>query len=122
MASKKIWSMYRGDYKTRKIVVPAGTYTVGGRLLFAVKQQYDNDESDAAAIIDKEYTDSDIVETLTNGDKVYLLVINKADTHNVPITEPTDYIGEIRYINATGRPTTYEPFTFRLSPVVNLGF
>lgn len=116
---KAVWEMVKGDYKTKPIVAPAGVYTSGGKLMFAAKTNYDLDTSDAAAVVKKTLTDTDITETKPNGDKVFLLKIEPSDTDGVSITEPTEYIGEIQYVNASGKPTTYETFTFRLLPDIN---
>jgi hypothetical protein len=125
MAKQIIWEMNQGDAKSRRVVVRANKYTPGGKLFFAAKRQYDNDPTDSTAVVKKDMTDDDIVETLENGDKVFLLVLASDDTNNAGITAVTDLFAEFQYVDADAKPTTYPDlkskveFILRLGPDVN---
>jgi hypothetical protein len=122
--AQQIWTMKRGEHKTKKVWVRAAAYTAGGKLFFAAKQAFDNDASDQQAVVNKVMTDDDIVDTNDDGDKAFLLEIENSDTQTLDIEGETDYFAEFQYVNTDGHPVTYpggNDFILRIIPDVKVG-
>lgn len=117
----KALSIYRGDYKEYPVKVPIAKYTAGGTVFFAAKNQdvIDTDQADITdsdAVVKVQAGDAQIIETTSEYVKYNLIFTPAATDQKVAGT----YLGEIQYVNAAGRPTTYSPqFTFNLKADVN---
>ena len=62
MANKVTMTFKKGDNVNHSFSMPIGDYSAGGTLFFAAKPEADNDATDAAAVIDKSFSDSVVVE------------------------------------------------------------
>lgn len=113
----KAYKQYRGDYRTITARV-TDTLNVASKLHFAVKPPEKiqaTDATDANAVIKKDYTGANAVD---NGDGTitFTIELNPPDTLNVA---PGVYRGECQYINAAGKPSTYDSFDFILEADIN---
>jgi len=108
MASKgPTMEFKRGDDLTHYFQLPEDSWVEGGVLSFAAKPKIDNDDSDAAAVIDKSFTDSAIV---TEDDPEYLagyvtyaLDFVPDDIVNVSFSDGSKskkYLGEFQLVSA----------------------
>lgn len=103
----------RGDGLTHYFQIPISSWSAGGKLFFAAKPTVDDDITDAAAVIDKEFTDSDIVDSsheMYDADyTTYELSFIPGDI--VSITFGTDkrkkYLGEFQFVPVSGVPETF---------------
>lgn len=76
--------MKRGDTREVIIGVPKAIYSPGTVITFMAKPGYDNDSTNAAALINKTFGDADIISQ--DGEKVtYRCVIAPADTRDLEI-------------------------------------
>ena len=62
-----IMEFTRGDGATKGFSMPASSWSSGGRLFFAAKQSFDDDNTDAAALIDQSWDDTVVTDIVRNG-------------------------------------------------------
>lgn len=115
----------RGDGLTHYFQLETDSWTPGGQLYFTVKEEVDNDNADAAAVINKSFSDSNIVlsddEMYEAGWITYRLPFVPTDISST-ITfadgaSSNDYLGEFTFDPADGEPTSF-PGTDDYIPVV----
>lgn len=114
MAQQATMSFKRGDGRTHYFQIPVESWSAGGKLFFAAKAQPDDDSTDAQAVINKTFTDDDIVDESDfqyDPDFVtYALGFIESDTSSVPFasgdTEET-FSGEFQYVPDGGQPMSY---------------
>lgn len=109
--------MYRGDYRELSATV-SDSYNAASRLLFAVKAEADVpvvNASDSNAIFTVDVSGSQAIDN-GNGTITFPIIIipTKTDTKT-----PGDYYAQVRYIDATGHPTSYDPFEFTIEGDLN---
>src|SRR5690606_26994857 len=89
------------------------SWTAGGSLDFAAKEQPDGDATDGLAVIDKKFTDSDII---TSGHEMYVSGLVTYELNFLPsdidITFTTGernrrFLGEFQHVPITGYPESY---------------
>lgn len=102
----------RGDAATHYFKIPTANWTAGGTLWFAAKPAVDADATDAAAVINKSFTDSVVTDETINGvaHKKYTLAFVAADTANVTFTDGTTknkYKGEFQFVPTSGAPVSF---------------
>lgn len=103
----------RGDGLTHYFQIPADAWTSGGKLFFAAKPIVDDDSTDAAAIIDVSFTDSDIVDSshdMYDADYVtYELVFAPSDIGAITFggDKKKKYLGEFQFVSSDGVPETF---------------
>lgn len=114
MAQKATMEFKKGDGQTHYFAIPEDAWTPGGSLFFAAKPAVDNDATDAAAVINKEFTDSDIVgadhEEYVAGDVTYELSFLPGDITGVSFDngeKKKKYLGEFQYVPDTGVPESF---------------
>lgn len=102
-------SLKRGDNNEFYVKYPEDLWSEGGTLFFMAKPEPDNDATDAEAVIDKSYTDSDIVDENDpqneEGYVVYKCTVDPDNTNGIEVDENTSRVtlsGEISYKNAAG--------------------
>lgn len=77
-------TMKRGDTRHITLAIDKALYSVGQMVTFMAKKGYDNDPTNANALINKTYGDSDILEQ--NDTKVvYKCTLLPSDTANLEI-------------------------------------
>lgn len=99
MANKITMKFKKGDTVNHSFRLPIGDYSEGGSLWFAAKPDPDNDPTDAAAVIDKEFTDDDV--TLDATWATWALAFDADDISNVNFSngeKKKTYIGEFQYV------------------------
>lgn len=107
----------KGDAQTHYFQMPTTAWTAGGLLWFAAKPAVDNDAADAAAVINKSFNDSTIVQVgdadaaeILVGYVTYRLVFNPADIINVSFESgesKKEYLGEFEFVSGTGVPESF---------------
>lgn len=114
MAQKATVEFKKGDNQTHYFKIPKTAWTPGGTLFFTAKPMVDNDPTDAAAVIDKTFTDADILESSHEeydpNYVTYVLAYNASDIVNVTFKDGEKrkkYIGEFQFVDSEGRVTTY---------------
>ncbi len=103
----------RGDGLTHYFQMPVDGWVAGGKLFFAAKPAIDDDVTDAAAVIDKEFTDSDVIDSNHELDDpnytTYQLSFAPDDI--VAITFGSEkrkkYLGEFQFVPPSGVPETF---------------
>lgn len=101
--------IYRGA--TYNEPLPLGMDLTGATVYFTVKPDYDNDTTDAAAIISKDITShTDPVSGTTQ------LLLTSSDTDK----EPGDYVCDIHVKQGDGTVIAYKPETLTIKPAVTL--
>ena len=114
MASKITMEFKKGDGITHYFSIPTTSWSAGGALFFAAKPAVDNDATDAAAVIDKSFDDTVIVdsahEEYVEGYETYELYFEPGDITGVNFTsgeKRKKYLGEFQYVPDTGVPSTF---------------
>lgn len=104
----------RGDGTTHYFHLPESDWAAGGKLSFIAKPQVDNDATDAAAVINKSFSDSDIIDEghslYQEGYKTYELSFSPSDTNNITFDDGESsktYLGEFQYVSSGGGVTSY---------------
>ena len=112
--AKSTMRFKRGDINVHYFKMPALSWQSGGTLYFAAKPQVDNDNSDAAAVIDKSFTDADIVNdshpSYDPNFATYELVFNPADITGVTFEDGESrkvYSGEFQFKPNGGHPQSF---------------
>ena len=113
MANKVTMEFKKGDGRTHWFKIPVDDWSSGGALFFTAKPAIDNDATDAAAVIDKEFDDTDLTTNETiNGVvyKVYELNFDPGDIVGVNFTDgqkKKKYLGEFQFVPNGGNPSTF---------------
>jgi hypothetical protein len=101
----------RGDAITHTFSMPASAWSPGGKLWFVAKPTVDDDNTDAAAVIKKSWTDSAVSDTTINGVayKQYACSFVPADTNSILSNgaQSAQYLGEFQWEDSTGVPITF---------------
>ena len=101
----------RGDAITHTFNIPTSAWSSGGKLFFVAKPAIDDDNTDAAAVIKKSWTDGSTSDVVIGGVayKQYACAFVPADTNSIPSNgaQNADYLGEFQWVNAAGVPTTF---------------
>lgn len=102
----------KGDAAVHYFKIPAANWSAGGTLWFAAKTKPDADLTDAAAVINKSFTDSVVTnETIDDVSyKVYTLAFNAEDTSAVSFSDGSTkkrYLGEFQFVPLNGDPISF---------------
>lgn len=101
----------RGDAAHHTLLMPASSWQAGGKLFFAAKPAIDDDPTDANALIQGSWTDTDVVDTTRNGTayKQYNCTFPGSATNSVLSNgaESLDFLGEFQWVPASGDPVTF---------------
>lgn len=89
------YSMPAGDTRSLPIAVPISIYSAGSTLLFGMKLVLDTDLTDAAAVVKKTLTDSNITST-TATTVNYLMELGTTDTNTVT---PATYFAGFKMVS-----------------------
>ena len=110
MAAKPTLLLKRGDGAIRHAKIPIGLYQAGAILGFTAKLSPDNGPTDASAVIDKQFTDSNVDIISDPLYAIYTLTFVRADTSGIqfpPGSTSITYDGEFQYKTITGEPKSY---------------
>ena len=114
MANKIEMAFKKGDQQIHYFQIPVDSWFPGSVLWFAAKQIVDNDNTDGAAVINKSFTDLDIVDNthdMYDGQyKTYELEFVPGDTSSVTFANGAKfnkYLGEFQLVSPTGEPESY---------------
>jgi hypothetical protein len=112
----------RGDGNYHTFSIPATAWTPAGRLFFAAKPVIDDDATDANAVINYSWGDSQISNVVINGiDYVqYNCYFPPSATINIPSNgqDSAEYLGEFEYVPTTGVPVTFPGTDPKLDVIV----
>ena len=111
----------RGDAAYHYFAIPATSWVAGGKLFFAAKPVIDDDNTDANALIQCNWTDSSVSDIAVGellGDgvtpatvpmKQYACTFPPSATNSIISNgaESADYLGEFQYVPPSGVPVTY---------------
>lgn len=103
----------KGDMNTHYFQIPSASWSAGGTLTFIAKPAVDDDATDAAAVIDKDFDDSTIVgsghEQYNSEYVTYECAFLPADITGVTFgtAKKIKYIGEFTFVPSAGYPETY---------------
>ncbi len=104
----------KGDGATHYFRIPEGSYNPGDTLFFAAKEVPDDDNTDAAAVINKSFNDSNIVnsshEQYAAGYVTWQLDFVASDTSAVSFSdnsEKKEFKGEFQLVPAVGEPSSF---------------
>lgn len=123
----------RGDPVTHFFYMPQTSWSSGGHLRFMAKPVVDDDNTDAAAVITAEWTDSatSVITAgslLSDGKTVatqnmiqYACAFTGAETTNIPSggAPSLKYIGEFQWTDASGNTSTFPGGLPNLECIVN---
>jgi len=124
MATTPILQLVRGSGATRTVSLPISLYVVGSTLRFTAKPVPDNDPTDAAAVINKTFTDADVDIVSNPLYAIYTMTFIPSDTSGISFDTTSGvtqnvYVGQIKYTplggepiyfpgpDSSGRPITY---------------
>lgn len=103
--------MKRGDSRSFSFRMSKGLYEPGQTVAFTAKPFYDNDSTNASAVINKTFTDDDII---SNTDKhvFYEIKLEPSDTENLEIKLKKGkgvlkLIGELEVRQSDGKVKTF---------------
>lgn len=101
----------RGDGAHHTFAMPASNYTAGGKLFFAAKPVIDDDNTDAASLINGVWTDLAVTTVIINGVsyKQWACDFTAAATNNIPSNGAgsADYLAEFQFVPLIGDPVTF---------------
>lgn len=114
MAKKNTMEFKKGDVQHHYFQLPEDAWFPGGLLWFAAKPAVDNDNSDAAAVINKSFDDTCVVDSdhdeFSGGFVTYELKFLPGDISNVSFEggeKKKAYLGEFQYVSSLGEPETF---------------
>ena len=111
MATKIEFS--RGDDITHTFSIPTANWSAGGKLFFTAKPSIDDDNTDAAAVIDQSWTDTVVTDVVIGGVayKQYACNFPAAATNSIASNgaDSADYEGEFQWVSAGGLVKTFPP-------------
>ena len=100
----------RGDGVTKGFSMPASSWSAGGRLFFAAKLQFDDDTTDAAALIQGNWGDDVVTDVVRDGVayKRYACDFPPEATADIVSNGAAvvDLLGEFQFVPVGGRPVT----------------
>ena len=108
MAKKAQLTIKRGDEVTRRLYIPISIYEPGSILGFAAKPIPDNDITDSAAVISKEFDDDNVA--LTASHAVYTMLFESSDTYDIEFLNGATenlYAGEFQYKKPSAGPISW---------------
>ena len=112
----------RGDAAYHTFSIPADAWTAGGTLFFAAKPIIDDDNTDAASLINGDWDDADVTNTTIDGVayKEYNCYFPPAATSGILSNgaDEAEYLGEFQYVPITGIPVTFPANNKKLEAVV----
>lgn len=101
----------RGDGITHTFTMPTANWSAGGKLFFAAKPAIDDDTTDAAAVINQTFTDTNVTDVTVGGVamKRYTCYFPPSATNSIASGGATskDYLGEFQWVSAGGVPSTF---------------
>lgn len=98
----------KGDHRTHLFKLPIADYTTGGTLYFAAKEVPDNDVTDAAAVINKSFTDADVTTNATHA--IWTCAFDPDDISGVNFEDGEDekeFKGEFQWVEDDGTRHSY---------------
>lgn len=112
----------RGDDIHHSFSIPTANWSAGGKLFFAAKPAIDDDNTDAAALINHSWDDSYVSDTTIGGVayKKYDCYFPPSATNSIPSggADSADYLGEFEFVAADGTVMTFPPNDPKLDCVV----
>lgn len=101
-----IMEFSRGDGITKGFSMPADKWSAGGTLFFAAKSLFDDDTTDAAALIQGNWGDSVVTDTVRNGVamKRYACYFPPSATEDIPSNGAAtlELLGEFQWVPSGG--------------------
>lgn len=97
----------RGDPVTHYFIMPTSAWSSGGTLFFAAKPAVDDDNTDAAAVINQSFTDAAAVNDGTN--VTYTMEFPRSATDSIIMNgaKKKDYLAEFQWVSASNEPSTF---------------
>lgn len=102
----------RGDGVHHQFCMQADAWSAGGRLFFAAKPVIDDDNTDAAAVINQNWDDTalladQVIDGITY--KTYDCYFPASATNNIASNgaNNADYLGEFQWVPSVGDPVTF---------------
>lgn len=96
----------RGDGANHTCAIPTANWTSGGTLFFAAKPSPDDDNTDASAVIQGQWTDANVSDTVINGvaHKVYACHFPPSATNSILSNgaPSATYEGEFQFVPSGG--------------------
>lgn len=104
-------TMKRGDTRSFAFRLAKKFYSEGQTIHFTVKKEYDNDPTNSQALINKEFSDSDIISE-TDISMTYKIQLDPSDTENLEIPlrkskSELKLIGELEVRQSDGKVKTF---------------
>lgn len=101
----------RGDQATHTVAIPTASWSAGGKLFFAAKVSFDDDNTDSEAKISGVFDDDNVTDTTINGvaHKLYTCVFPAAATEGIAGegAGTVELLGEFQFVTSGGVPTTF---------------
>lgn len=101
----------RGDGANHTFSMPAANWSAGGKLFFAAKPVIDDDNTDAAAVIQGNWDDTDVSDVTINGVayKQYACTFPPSATSGILSggADQLDYLAEFQFVPSDGIPVTF---------------
>lgn len=101
----------RGDGANHTFSMPTANWTPGGRLFFAAKTAIDDDNTDAAAVIQGDWDDDATTDVTIGGVayKRYACYFPPSATNTILSegAESAEYLGEYQFVPSGGDPVTF---------------
>lgn len=112
----------RGDSANHSFSMPTDSWSAGGKLFFAAKAVIDDDNTDAAALIQGNWDDTNVTDVTINGVayKKYACYFPPAATNSIISggASSADYLGEFQWVPASGVPITFPANDQKLDAVL----
>jgi len=108
--AKAIMKFKRGDGVTHKFTLPIAQYVVGSTLGFTAKPAADNDATDAKAVIEKLFDDTNVDLVVDPLSATYNLPFTASDTSDIVFDADVtkmEYVGEFQYISPGKEPKSF---------------
>lgn len=101
----------RGDGANHTFAIPASSWSPGGVLFFAAKRLIDDDNTDAAAVIEGDWDDTAVTDVTIDGVayKKYACYFPPSATNSVASNGAgtLELLGEFQYVPTTNIPVTF---------------
>lgn len=97
----------RGDNVTHTFSMPTSSWSSGGTLFFTAKAAVDDDNTDAAALIDVSFEDS--ATSTVGSSTVYTCAFVPADTNSITLSGAKErkLLGQFQWVSAAGVVSTF---------------